>query len=198
MKQSYRFTTLITALIFGLAGCSEQASQVNDGSEDLARLSVQAKSTVQAFGSELQAELQAGMAAGGPLRAMDVCNIKAPQLAESVSAAQGMAVKRVSLKPRNAETGVANTWQTAVLNDFEVRKAQGELADDLVYAQIVESEFRYMHAIATKPVCLACHGQSLAPSVTAKLAELYPHDLATGYREGDLRGAFVVTQKLLK
>ncbi len=71
MKQSYRFTTLITALIFGLAGCSDQASQVNDGSEDLARLSAQANSTVQAFGSELQAELQAGMPAVAPLRGWD-------------------------------------------------------------------------------------------------------------------------------
>jgi hypothetical protein len=32
--------------------------------------------------------------------------------------------------------------------------------------------------------------------VTAKLNELYPADKAIGYKEGDLRGAFVVVKNL--
>ena len=43
-------------------------------------------------------------------------------------------------------------------------------------------------------LCLGCHGKSIAPEVKAKLAELYPEDKATGFSEGDLRGAFVVTR----
>ena len=53
-----------------------------------------------------------------------------------------------------------------------------------------------MKAIPTQPLCLACHGQEIAPPVAEKLAELYPGDKATGFEEGDLRGAFVVVRQL--
>ncbi len=32
--------------------------------------------------------------------------------------------------------------------------------------------------------------------VKAKLAELYPDDRATGYKEGDIRGAFTLSKPL--
>jgi hypothetical protein len=57
-------------------------------------------------------------------------------------------------------------------------------------------EFRFMKAITTQPLCLTCHGEAISPEVAAKLSELYPDDRATGFREGDLRGAFVVTRVL--
>ena len=44
--------------------------------------------------------------------------------------------------------------------------------------------------------CVTCHGETIAPSIAAKIDELYPADKATGFREGDLRGAFVVTKTL--
>ena len=56
--------------------------------------------------------------------------------------------------------------------------------------------FQYMSAIPTQKLCLGCHGKSIAPEVKAKLAELYPEDKATGFSEGDLRGAFVVTREV--
>jgi hypothetical protein len=102
----------------------------------------------------------------------------------------------VSLKNRNPVTGKANEWQTAVLNDFEAKKAAGADPATLVHAEVVGSEFRFMKAIPTAAVCLSCHGTELSPAVTAKLNELYPADKAIGYKEGDLRGAFVVVKNL--
>ncbi len=52
-----------------------------------------------------------------------------------------------------------------------------------------------MKAIPTGPLCLACHGETLAAPVAEKIGELYPADKATGFREGDIRGAFVVTKR---
>jgi hypothetical protein len=66
----------------------------------------------------------------------------------------------------------------------------------LSYAKVVGNEFRFMKAIPIEGVCLGCHGDAIGPAIKSKLSELYPQDLATGYREGDLRGAFVVVQKL--
>jgi hypothetical protein len=52
-----------------------------------------------------------------------------------------------------------------------------------------------MKAIPTGGLCLACHGETIDPAVAGKIAELYPEDKATGFREGDLRGAFVVIDR---
>lgn len=165
---------------------------------DKAALVEQAKAAVQALGGALKAELEAAMKTGGPVAALSVCRIKAPELAKAISAEQGMAVKRVSLKNRNPVMGAANEWQTNVLNDFETRKAAGEDPATLAYAEVVDHEFRFMKAIPTAAVCLGCHGTNLSPALTAKLTELYPQDQAVGYKEGDLRGAFVVVKNLTK
>lgn len=165
---------------------------------DKAVLVEQAKAAVQALGGALKAELEAAVKTGGPVAALSVCRIKAPELAKAISAEQGMAVKRVSLKNRNPVMGAANEWQTNVLNDFETRKAAGEDPATLAYAEVVDHEFRFMKAIPTAAVCLGCHGTNLSPALTAKLTELYPQDQAVGYKEGDLRGAFVVVKNLTK
>lgn len=156
----------------------------------------QARDAVAEFAGALKAELTAAMQAGGPLNAIEVCHTRAPAIADAVSLGSGMQVSRVSLRNRNP--GNAPTeWQAAVLRDFEGRLAAGETADTLSWQEIAQTdgprEYRFMKAIPTAPMCLACHGESLAPAVAEKIAELYPEDKATGYREGDIRGAFVVT-----
>ena len=50
----------------------------------------------------------------------------------------------------------------------------------------------YIEAIAIQPLCLACHGNVLAPDVAAHIKEEYPKDEAIGFGVGDLRGVFWV------
>ncbi len=87
-----------------------------------------------------------------------------------------------------------------MLLQFEERKAAGESPDQLTWHDTVDTpsgpEFRFMQAIPTGALCLNCHGQALAPAVQDKIDALYPDDTATGYSEGDLRGAFVVIEQL--
>ncbi len=54
-----------------------------------------------------------------------------------------------------------------------------------------------MKAIPTaeKP-CLACHGGKIQIKVTETLDKLYPQDQARGYKAGDIRGAFTITQPM--
>lgn len=162
-------------------------------------LQEQAMGATAAFGKALKAELVAAMQSGGPLEAIEVCNTKAPGIAEAVSLEQGMDLARVSLKNRNPGNA-PNEWQKEVLLDFEERLESGEDAGSLSWQQTVDTgegkEYRFMKAIPTGGVCLACHGKSITPEVQAKLAELYPGDKATGFSEGDLRGAFVVTRQI--
>jgi len=88
----------------------------------------------------------------------------------------------------------------AVLESFESQKSYGADLSKLVWSETVDvdggQEFRFMKAIPTGTVCLMCHGTQISPEVTEAIANLYPEDKATGYSDGDIRGAFVVTRSL--
>lgn len=168
---------------------------------DKAALVEEAKLAVKALGGSLKKELQTAMKDGGPTKALDVCQTKAPEIAKTVSEDKNVLISRVSLKNRNADMGKANEWQDTVLKDFETRKAGGEKPDTLAYADIIKTEdgrqeFRFMKAIPTGSLCLTCHGSNIKPEISTKLKDLYPEDKATGFKEGDLRGAFVVVKQL--
>lgn len=166
------------------------------GPEDRAALTEEARAATRALGELLKEELEAVMKEGGPVEGMDICSVIAPDLTQMVSSENGMEVRRVSLKSRNAVLGAPNAWQIEVLRDFDARRAKGEDPASLVYVEVVDNQYRFMAAIPTSPVCLHCHGTAISPEVQARLKDLYPHDQAVGYREGDLRGAFVVTKEL--
>jgi len=88
-----------------------------------------------------------------------------------------------------------------VLADFEQRLAKENPAN-MDYAEIVSEPqgkyYRYMKAIPLQDACLKCHGtpENVAPAVTDALAADYPHDKATGYTLGQLRGAFSIKRPL--
>ena len=151
------------------------------------------------FAAALKSELMSAMQSGGALEAIEVCNTRAVPISEKVSLENSMNLSRVSLKNRNPDNA-PNEWQTEVLNGFETRKKAGEAPVDLNWNQISDTEngreFRFMKAIPTGGLCLQCHGTAIAPKLAEKLSELYPEDKATGYSEGDMRGAFVVTRRL--
>lgn len=159
----------------------------------------QAMAATAAFGKALKTELVAAMKSGGPLAAIEVCHTRAPAIAQTVSAEQGLEVARVSSRNRNPGNA-PNDWQADVLATFEERIEGGEDAAGLTWQATAKveggREYRFMKAIPTDGVCLACHGKSIEPAVAEKLTELYPEDKATGFSQGDLRGAFVVTKKL--
>lgn len=169
-------------------------SGVSAGSDEAVELD-QAKTAIAAFAGALKSELVSAMQSGGPIEAINVCNTRAILIGEEVSLEQGMTLSRVSLKNRNPGNA-PNEWQAEVLDSFESRKAAGEGPATLAWHEVADTEsgkeFRFMKAIPTGAICLACHGQTLAPPVTEQLAKLYPEDKAKGYSEGDLRGAFVV------
>ena len=158
-----------------------------------------AKQAIKKLATALQVELKEAMQTGGPIAAIGVCNVQAMPITRKVAAEQGLALSRVSLKNRNP-ANLPNDWQTAVLEDFERRKTSGHKVGNLAWSETVsvdgEREFRFMKAIPTAAVCLNCHGTDLSPGVSGVLTDLYPDDRATGYREGDIRGAFVAVRKL--
>ncbi len=135
------------------------------------------------------------MQSGGPINALGVCNVEAMPITEQAGENSDALVSRVSLKNRNPNN-VPNDWQTPILQDFDKRAANGESVESMASVTVSETEdvkqLRFMKAMPTGGVCLACHGQQIDSALQAKLDGLYPDDKATGYSLGEVRGAIVV------
>lgn len=166
--------------------------------EDTAQLETKAKNLAFQLGTRLKAQLKTAIEAGGPANAITTCNVIAPQIAEELST-QGWKVGRTSLKLRNPNNS-PDEWERSTLLAFEKQMAAGVPAGKLQNSTLESSQgvtrYRFMKAIPVGGVCLACHGEDLSKDVQSTLAEKYPLDEATGYRLGELRGAFTLSKTL--
>lgn len=167
---------------------------------DKAALADEGKALMMQYGGALQTELKAAIQARGPAHAIDVCNLRAPQIAAAVSAESGWSIGRSSHKLRNVQGNAPDAYTAAAIDDFLARQAAGESAETLVRAEIVEEDgqrrFRMVKAIPTAEVCLTCHGAEVAPEVAAELAKYYPEDQARGFTVGEMRGVFTLSKPL--
>ena len=193
MKEHIRSVAVLLCVVWLLTG-------VAYGEDAIGMREETARKTVMGFMQELITALQKELAAGGPANAVAVCSGLAPSIAGKISGETGWRVTRVSTKVRNPLLGMPDAWEQQVLLDFEKRAAKGEDIDKMSYSEVVSEPagkfFRYMKAIVIKQPCLACHGaeDQIAPSVRTILKERYPHDRATGYKIGDIRGAMSIKE----
>jgi hypothetical protein len=180
------YTAFATALLCATATGAENPN------------AAEAKRIVQQFASTLQGELKAGIQAGGPVKAIEICQERAPAIAEELSQQSGWSVGRTSLKLRNPDQNAPDDWERAVLQQFDQRQAAGEEVAPMAHAEVVETGdgrvFRFMKAIPTGDVCLACHGDQIIPEVARALDAAYPKDEARGYSLGQVRGAFTLSK----
>lgn len=163
---------IIIALVFATSAIHAQDAELARGAELLAP-----------FKQDLQMALKSGLAKG-PAEAIQVCRVKAPEIATALSV-DGIRMGRSSHRLRNPDN-TAPDWLSPImqvyLDDPASREPRAvELADD---------RWGYVEPIMVQPLCLNCHGSKLAPDVAEQVAELYPEDRATGFEVGDLRGVF--------
>jgi hypothetical protein len=186
---AYRFVPFVLAL----AATSVLA--------DEPKLLAEARGVAMSIPPRLVTVLQEEIAKGGPEGAIEVCRVKAPQMAKEASEKTGWNIRRVSLKNRNPKA-VPDAWERAVLEDFDRRAAAGENPASLEKGEVVTDggvrTYRYMKALPTQSLCVACHGAAdqISPAVKAKLGEHYPNDKATGYTPGQIRGAMTLKRTL--
>ncbi len=170
--------------------------------EDINQLQQESRDVATPFLQQLGAANKKAISESGPDAAVGVCKDIAPQLTSSISRQTGWKLTRVSLKVRNPLLGTADAWEQKGLQEFEARVAKGEKPETLELAEIVQEpngkSFRYMKAIVLQQGCVACHGsaEQIPDGVKARLAEEYPHDRATGYGVGQIRGAVSIKRPL--
>lgn len=156
--------------------------------EDLQALSAEGLALIPPFQKQLMETVKSALQTGGPLKAVEVCQLQAPQIASAHSRAPWQ-VGRTSLQVRNP-ANTADAWERQVLLQFAQRAAAGEPLAGMQHSAVVAGELRVMQAIAVGEPCLACHGKTLKPELAALLEQRYPQDQARGYELGALRGAF--------
>lgn len=152
------------------------------------------KALLQTLGGNLKKEMEAG----GPMAAAAFCTTKAYTLTESVDNKYGsdIHVKRISLKERNP-ANKAEGDEKAILESLDNLQKNGAVLPPYMVERVNKDTYKfYKPLVINKQVCLKCHGDiGENPKLSQYLADTYPHDKATGYKMGDLRGAVVVTIK---
>ena len=135
------------------------------------------------LGERLRAEL----GSGGPAAAVGVCATEAPAIAAELAQRQGFVFGRTSHRVRNP-ANAPRPWVAPWLARF----AGGPAASAEPAAYDLGDRLGVIRPIGMQPLCLVCHGDpaSLDPALKAELARRYPADVATGFKEGELRGAF--------
>jgi len=130
----------------------------------------------------------------GTEKAIEFCSTRAIVLTDSMGTALNATIKRVSDQPRNP-LNLANEDETAFINELKEKISNSEKLTSKISEFSVKTVGYF--PIETNAMCLQCHGSTdldIKPNVLKKIAQLYPKDQATGYKENQIRGIFVVTQ----
>lgn len=188
-----------------LGGCSREASP--PASPAAARLlppqlppEMQAerlregKAIVETATGLLGAKLRAAIAEGGATSAIPYCSTLAVPLTQAVGASNAVTLKRVSHRPRNPAHR-ASPEEAELIRGYTEDLAAGRLPQPQLLSRSGQSLHYYSPIVLNQELCLQCHGQ-LETEVTLETAvvlrSLYPHDEATGFRTGQMRGLWRV------
>jgi hypothetical protein len=139
--------------------------------------------------SVLLANVAQAMQTGGPVYAVEFCNLKASSIIDSLNQANNCEISRVSAKNRHPENNLKTEADKNLWAIFEA----GTVTDTLIQEN---KKLVYYKSIKTAmPACLKCHGtpgSDIDAATSEKLQKLYPNDLATGYHLNDFRGLWKI------
>jgi hypothetical protein len=180
---------IVISLVLSLAACKSEGpakSQI----VPIEKAQAQSEALADRFQKQLLGTLTKTMESEGTAGAVNACATAAPALAQQLSKESGASIRRTALRTRNpaaqADATEARTMESWVAAPLEGGRPKHWSS----YEQ--NGEYRFMRAIPTMPMCLACHGESIAPDVSAAIRARYPQDQATGFSAGQLRGAISI------
>ncbi len=193
--------SLRTLLVLGAAVCAVMGTACGDGGAvdndaTRARVVEHGDSAFVLLTRGLVGELNAALAAGGAVGAIDFCASEAVELTANVASSLGAGweLKRVTLRARNPRNE-PDALEVEVLERFHAAEVAGEDLPQHHVQRTPDGAYRYYRPLVVAPMCVECHGprDALDPGVARILDERYPNDQATGYAPGDLRGLVRVT-----
>ena len=184
-------TALIVAALAGCSGASDPAAPVLDEAAVIAA----SMPIAQEFQAQLQGQLKAAIADGGPKGGVSVCQQAAPAIAAAQSDASGAQVSRIAAKHRNPAGGVPADMAQAYASLEAAPLVDGKPNRQIIQTGTgADAKVHFLSAIPMQDQpCSVCHGTMIDAGLKAHIDSLYPGDLATGFKPGDLRGALLVS-----
>ena len=140
----------------------------------------------------LSSNLQSALASGGVSNALPFCSLAASPLTASVATRHGVALRRITHKPRNPAAR-ANEAERVVLDGFRSTLAPGQPPPPLATNLLPDQAAFFAPIVLNNALCLKCHGEpgkDISAESLAIIQRYYPQDEATGFKLGDLRGAW--------
>jgi hypothetical protein len=195
-------TALLLAALTLALGCSRQAEtsaapaalpELPPAVQQAARERGRAIAT-ETF-SLLSSNLQSAIQSGGITNALPFCSLAASPLTAGMAEKHGVTLRRITHKARNP-AGKAVGVELAVLTSFETALASGSPTNPpppLVTNLIPDQVTFFAPIVINNELCLRCHGEpgrDVSADALAVIRHLYPQDEATGFRLGQLRGAW--------
>ena len=201
--------TLLNATIAAILGAPIGATAIAEelepamveaSPEEMSQYLTESRELSKTLFSELKQTMRNAMNTGGPEKAIAVCSHRAQTITNGVSSKRtGLRIHRTSLRLRNQKNS-PDAWEIKILEQFDARAAAGEGLDNMEYYGVVGNGdsrvFRYMKAIPTSKPCMTCHGEFVSKDILQQIRDIYPLEQATGFKQGELRGAFSVTKEL--
>ncbi|MEQ8470280.1 MAG: DUF3365 domain-containing protein [Marinoscillum sp.] len=145
------------------------------------------RESLEVIESTFQTQLKTAVAKEGIAGAISFCNLNAMDIVKKLEDSLGISIKRVTDKPRNPADSLSGI-EKEIWEAYAYSPQNGS-------AQI--QELNKTALIYTKPImintglCLSCHGevdQEITKENHSLIQQLYPDDMAIGYKVGDLRG----------
>lgn len=193
--------SLLCLLPLGLLlGCSKPAATETAAPSPPALATEAQQATLQrgkAIAAEtfslLSSNLQTALQSGGVTNALPFCSLAASPLTAGIAAKHGVTLRRVTHKARNPADH-ADEAELAILKSFEVALSTSTNPPAAFATNLVAGHATFFAPIViNNELCLKCHGEPGADISAENLAIIrqhYPQDEATGFKLGDLRGAW--------
>ena len=151
--------------------------------------------------SVLSSNLQSALASGGVSNALPFCSLAASPLTASVATRHSVTLRRITHQPRQPAARASAT-EVAVLDGFRAALTPGGPPPPPLATNLVAGQATFFAPIVINhPLCLNCHGEpgkDISATSLALIRQHYPQDEATGFRLGDLRGAWRIDFSLAK
>jgi Protein of unknown function (DUF3365) len=191
---------VFVGLLASAMGCSKapeplQAKLTPLTVEQQAAALQRGKAIVAETFSLLSSNLQSAIQTSGVSNALPFCSLAASPLTAGMAQKHGVTIRRVTHKARNP-AGKADAVELAVLNGLAIALAAGGSTNPpspLVTNLVADTASFFAPIVLNNELCLKCHGEpgkDIAPENVATIQRLYPQDEATGFKLGELRGAW--------
>jgi hypothetical protein len=145
--------------------------------------------------TSLMKNLSDQMVKNGPVQAIPFCHSNVKPIAKTAAGDRVAKYEfgRTSYKIRN-ENNKPQPWAEAYLKEFQ-GSFKGDIKKDFILHKLENGKQIYLEPLYVQAQCLVCHGDNISKDVKNKIGELYPKDLATGFKLNEFRGFIWIKEK---